>query len=126
MAVSWRSLNKSTCSCIMLSLFGENNKSFFIQMRMLRCILAESLLQWRNNRLNNEHLNIVIKRSPLTAATGFDTRRRYVDLSPLSRKGGLSPGTLVFSHPETTRTHTSVPTSMINICCITCFVIVVK
>jgi len=37
--------------------------------------------------------------------------------------GGFPLGTLVSSHTKT-RTKTSMPTSMINISCITCFVIV--
>ena len=43
-----------------------------------------------------------------------------------SQTGGIPPGTPVSSHTKTIRTQTSVPTSMINISCITCFVIVVK
>ena len=70
----------------------------------------------------------VITHSPLTAAT----RVRYpasacemVMWSP-SQRGGFPPGTPVSSHTKTIRTQTSVPTSMINISYITCFVIVVK
>jgi len=40
-----------------------------------------------------------------------------------SQTGGFPQ---VFSHTKTIQTQTSVPTSMINISCITCFVIVVK
>jgi len=43
-----------------------------------------------------------------------------------SQTGGFPPGTPVSSHTKTIGTQTSVPTSMINISCITCFVIVVK
>ena len=43
-----------------------------------------------------------------------------------SQTGGFPPGTPVPSHTKTTGTLTSVLTSMINIRCITCFVIVVK
>jgi len=43
-----------------------------------------------------------------------------------SQTGGFPPGTLVSSHTKTIRMQTSVPTSMINISCITCFVIIVK
>jgi len=43
-----------------------------------------------------------------------------------SQTGGFPPGIPVSSHTKTTRTQTSVPTSMININCITCFVIVGK
>jgi len=43
-----------------------------------------------------------------------------------SQTGGFPPGTQVFSHTKTTGTQTSVPTRMINISCITCFVIVVN
>ena len=43
-----------------------------------------------------------------------------------SQTGGFPPGTQVSSHTKTIRTQTSLPTSMINISCITCFVIVVK
>ena len=70
----------------------------------------------------------VLTHSPLTAAT----RVRYlvsgcemVMWSP-SQTGGFPPGTPVSSHTKTIQTQSSVPTSMINISCITCFVIVVK
>jgi len=43
-----------------------------------------------------------------------------------SQTDGFPPGTLVSYHMKTIRTQTSVPTSMINISCITCFIIVVK
>ena len=43
-----------------------------------------------------------------------------------SQTGGFPPGTPVSSYTKTTRTHTSVPTSMIYITCITCFIVVVK
>ena len=43
-----------------------------------------------------------------------------------SQTGGFPPGTPVSSHTKTTRTQTPVSTSMINVSCITCFVIVVK
>jgi len=43
-----------------------------------------------------------------------------------SQTGGFPPGTPVSSHTKNIRTQTSVPTSMINISCITGFVIVVK
>jgi len=43
-----------------------------------------------------------------------------------SQTGGFPPGTKVSSHTKTIRTQTSVPTSMIDISCITCFVIVVN
>ena len=43
-----------------------------------------------------------------------------------SQTAGFPPDTPVSSHTKTIRTQTSVPTSMINISCITCFVIVVK
>ena len=69
----------------------------------------------------------VLTHSPLTAAT----RVRYpasacemVMWSP-SQTGGLPPGTPVSPYTKTIRMQTSVPTSMINISCITCFVIVV-
>ena len=68
----------------------------------------------------------VLMHSPLTAAT----RVRYsasacemVMWSP-SQTGGFPLGTRVSSHMKTIRT--SVPTSMINISCITCFVIIVN
>ena len=38
-----------------------------------------------------------------------------------SRAGGLPPGTSVASHTRTTRTQTSVPTSMIYISCMDLF-----
>ena len=64
--------------------------------------------------------------SPLTTVT----RVRYpasacemVMWSP-SQTGGFPPGTQVSSHMKTIRTQTSVPMSMINISCITCFIIV--
>ena len=73
-------------------------------------------------------VGIVLTHTPLTAAT----RVRYptsacemVMWSP-SQTGGFSPGTPVSSHMKTIRTQSSVPTSIINISCITCFVIVVK
>ena len=73
-------------------------------------------------------LDALLTHSPLTAAT----RVRYpasacemVMWSP-SQTGGFPPGTPVSSHTKTIRTQTSMPTSMINISCITCFVIVVK
>ena len=44
----------------------------------------------------------------------------------LSRTGAFLQGTPVSSHEKTIRTQISVPTSMTNISCITCFVIVVK
>ena len=43
-----------------------------------------------------------------------------------SQTGGFPPGTPVSSHTKTIRTQTSVPTSIINISCMTCFVTVVK
>ena len=43
-----------------------------------------------------------------------------------SQTGGFPPDIPVSSHTKTIQTQTSVPTSMINISCITCFVIVVK
>jgi len=39
-----------------------------------------------------------------------------------SQTGGFPPGTPVSTYTKTIRTQTSVPTSMINISCITCFV----
>jgi len=59
-----------------------------------------------------------IKRYPASAC-------EMVMWSP-SQTGGFPPGTLVSSHTKTIRTQTSVPTSMINISCLTWFVIVVK
>ena len=47
--------------------------------------------------------------------------KKMVMWSP-SQTGGFPPGT----HMKTIKTQTSVPTSMIYISCITCFVIVVK
>ena len=49
--------------------------------------------------------------------------REMVIWSP-SQAGGFPPGTPVSSHTKTTRT--SVPTGMIDISCLTSFVIVVK
>ena len=46
-------------------------------------------------------------------------------MSP-SQTGEFPPGTPDSSHTKTIRTQTSVPTSMISVSCITCFVIVVK
>jgi len=43
-----------------------------------------------------------------------------------SQTDGFPPGTPVSSHTKAIRAQTSVPTSMIYISCITCFVIVVK
>ena len=59
------------------------------------------------------------------ALTHLSSACEMVMWSP-SQTGGFPPGTPVSSHTKTTRTQTSVPTSMINISCITCFVIVVK
>ena len=66
----------------------------------------------------------VVTRSPLTAVT----RVQYPALAcemimwSQSQTGGFPPGTPVSSHTKTTGTQTSVPTSMLNISCITCFV----
>jgi len=48
-----------------------------------------------------------------------------VDMGP-SQTVGFLPGTAVSSHTKTIRIQTSVTTSMINIGCKTCFVIVVN
>ena len=73
-------------------------------------------------------VSAVFRHSPLTAAT----RVRYVTSaceivrwSP-SQTGGFPPGTPGSSHTTTIRKQTSVPTNMVNISGITCFVIVVK
>ena len=70
----------------------------------------------------------VVTHSPLTAAIQVQypvSECEMVMWSP-SQTGGFPLGTPVSSHTKTIRTQTSVPTSMINISCMTCFVIVVK
>ena len=70
----------------------------------------------------------VLTHWPLTAATQVRQPASACEMvmwSP-SQTAGFPQGTPVSSHTKTIRTHTSVPTSMINISCITCFVIVVK
>ena len=71
---------------------------------------------------------VVVTRSPFTAATRVQHPASACEMvmwSP-SQTCGFPPSTPVSSHTKTTATQTSVPTSMINISCITCFVIVVK
>ena len=66
--------------------------------------------------------------SPLIAATRVqypESACEMVVWSP-SQTGGFPPGTQLSSQMKTTGMQTSVPTSMINISCITCFVIVLK
>ena len=66
--------------------------------------------------------------SPLTAVTWVRYPASACEMvmwSP-SQTVGFSPGTPVSSHTKTIRKQTSMPTSMIYISCITCFVIVVK
>ena len=70
----------------------------------------------------------VLTHLPLTAAIRVRYPASACEMfmwSP-SRTGGFPPGTPVSSQTKTIRTQTSVPTSMINRSCITCFVIVVK
>ena len=69
---------------------------------------------------------VVVTRSPLTAATRVQYPASACEMVmwSLSQTGGFSPSTPVSSHTKTIRTQTSVPTSMINISLITCFVIV--
>ena len=70
----------------------------------------------------------VFTHSPLIAATPVRypaSACEIVRWSP-SQTGGFPPGTPGSSHTKTIRTQTSVPTSMVNISGITCFVIVVK
>ena len=70
----------------------------------------------------------VLTHSPLIAATRVRYLASACEMGMWSPRqtGGFHPGTPVSSHTKTIRTQTSVPTSMINISCITCFVIVVK
>ena len=66
--------------------------------------------------------------SPLFAATrvrNLASACEMVMWSP-SQTGRFPPGTPVSSHTNTIQTQTSVPMSMINISCITCFIIFIK
>ena len=93
----------------------------------------KAIVDWTNLIRNVRQVRVVIgwlasavlAHSPLTAATHVRYPASGCEMvmrSP-SQTGGFPP---VFSHTKTIQTQTSVPTSMINISCITCFVIVVK